>query len=140
MCVRAYLPIYISTYLCLYELTHINKFLSCKYSLYAQNKDENSICTSKFWLEDEILFWVENQVWQPATDFESGFLHKLSGVLRLKNTKVGLSASQDMLISPFGKWACPMNKNEEQPGGFAGRIFDNLQSRRCFCVCVCVCV
>jgi len=43
-------------------------------------------------------------------------------VIQLKNTKVGLLGSQEMHILLFEKWAYA-NKNEEQPGGFAKRVF-----------------
>ena len=59
-----------------------------------------------------------------------------SGVLQLKNTKVGLSGSQEMRMSAFEKclvWHRQtlasqgmihtyVSENEEQPGGFAGRV------------------
>ena len=46
-------------------------------------------------------------------------------VSQLKNTKVRLSGTQEMHIIGWkvGVTRTYMNKNEEQPEGFAGRIF-----------------
>ena len=54
------------------------------------------------------------------------FLANFSGVIQLKNIQLGLSDSQEnayLVVRKMGMTRTYTNKNEEQPGGFAVRIF-----------------
>ena len=51
------------------------------------------------------------------------FLADILGIVQLKNIKVGLSGSQKMCVSSVEVTRTYLNENEEQPRGFAVRIF-----------------
>jgi len=69
----------------------------------------------------------KNWVWRLATDFESGFPSRISGIIKLQNTKLDQPGLQEMCISSFEKWAWPVlacrKENKELPGGFAAKLF-----------------
>ena len=105
--------------------------LSCKSSLYTGNKGYTKpilhLCTCKLWFEGKFLFSVETQVCWFTTDFESGFF---SGLFWHSTTEIYQGRPLRFLGNAYlvtlkvGVACTYMSKNEEQPKGFHGRIFE----------------
>jgi len=90
----------------LYKLTHVSK----------------SICVSELWLEGGFLFWGCGNLPQ---SFESGFSDGFfwcSITEKHQSEPVRLPRSAYFVILKVDMTRIYPNENEEQPGGFPGRI------------------
>ena len=135
--VCVYLPIYLSTYptylpifVCPYKLIHMSKFLSGKRSLYTWDKSPInpaiSYCASKLRFEGGFLFQAKKRVWRLTTDIKSGFhsgLFWCSLNEKQQSKPVRLTGNAYLIVWKVGMTRTYVNENEEQPEGFAERIF-----------------
>ena len=113
-------------FVCPYKLTHTGNFSSGKYSLYTRDKGPTSA------LEASVRRWFFSKPKSGCGDLPQtsslAFIVGFSGVLQLKNTKGGLSGSQEMHISSLLKSGHDLYLREQKwraPLGFAGRILKN---------------
>ena len=87
------------------------------YYTYVQESFASKVAQLRNWSSDH------PQTLRPS--FQATFFRR--STTEKQRRLLGLKSIQKMCISSFGKWAWPVatyaNKNEEQPRGFAGRIF-----------------
>ena len=76
----------------------------------------------KAFAQRRVSFWVENPSLQTSNQ---AFLTMLTAVLQLKNTQLAFQAHRKCVSCQLkvGMTHTYANENEEQPRGFAGRIF-----------------
>jgi len=70
-------------------------------------------------------FPIENRVQQPSTDFEASFpsrLFRRFTTEKQRTTPHGHPGNAYLIIWKVGVTCTYANENEEQPGGFVGRI------------------
>ena len=113
-------PIYLSTYLCPYALTHVSKpFQWQKQPLYKNYIQAlNDLYTGKLLPKGGFHFWVDNRAQRPSTDFEASFPSRLFRHSTTENTVLGLIGTQEMhiylVVWKVGVTHTYANENEEQ--------------------------
>ena len=133
VCVCTYLPFFVRPY----KLTHVNNFLSGKYSLYKQDITLQ-YATAPVSFSSKVSFFSKSKSGcgdLPQTS-SLAFIVSFSGVLQLKDTN-GLTENAYLVVWKVGMTHIYVNENEEQPGGFAGRIID-LRKKIFLCVSCCL--
>jgi len=109
-------PIYLCLFVHSYIATHVSKFLVCIHKI-----------------KVGFFFESKNQVWQLTTDFVSGFPSWLFWQYTTEkhwSVLIRLTGNAYFIIWKVGLTCTYAKENEELPGGFAGRIFEEKYDKK----------